>query len=149
MDTVRQDMYPISKERLSVAYSKLPSEPIGWPLLPVPDDRGQLSYPTLEAGIKQGIRIILCTRPNEQLRHREYGAGLEEFLHKPNSLATRRHVHDLVQNSLERWEPRIILDRVEVREVEGQPTQIRIELSYRIKRTGGLQHLGITMKPEV
>lgn len=132
-----------------MAYSKPPSEPIGWPLLPVPDERGQLTYPTLETGIKQAIKIILCTHPNEQLRHREFGAGLERFLHKPNSLGTRRQVHDLVQNSIERWEPRIILDRVEVREVDGQPTQIRIELSYRIKRTGSLQQLGITMKPEV
>lgn len=132
-----------------MAYSKLPSEPIGWPLLPAPDEHGQLTYPTLETGIKQTIKVILCTRPNEQLRHQEFGAGLERFLNKPNNLATRRQIHDLVLNSLERWEPRIILDRVEVRNVTDQPTQIRIELSYRIKRTGALQQMGITLKPEV
>ena len=132
-----------------MAYNKLPSEPISWPLLTVPDEHGQLTYPTLEAGIKQAIRIILCTRPNEQLRHREFGAGLDRFLHKPNSLTTRRQIHDLVLNSLERWEPRIVVDRVEVREVSDEPSQLRIELSYRIKRTGAAQQLGITMKPEV
>jgi phage baseplate assembly protein W len=49
---------------------------------------------------------------------------------------------------LAQWEPRIVVDRVEVREVPEYPTHIRVELSYRVKRTGQMQQMGITLELE-
>ena len=40
---------------------------IGWPLLPVPNENGELEYPTLEESVRQQIRVLLSTRPGEQL----------------------------------------------------------------------------------
>ena len=87
----------------------------------VPDEHGRLDWPDLEASVRQGIRVILSTRPGEQLMRPEYGAGLDRLLHAPNTLATRRQIRDWVMDSLGRWERRILLDRVEVLEVpDGQ-----------------------------
>lgn len=121
-------------------------QPIGFPLLPVPDDDGRLSYPGLEESVRQSIQIVLRTRPGEQLRHPEFGAGLETFLHEPNTLATRRRIRDRIEESLRRWEPRVVLDLVEVREVESAPAAVRVEISYRLRRTGAPQHVGLTME---
>jgi phage baseplate assembly protein W len=121
---------------------------IGWPLLPLPDENGQLNYPTLESSVRQSIQIILRTRPGEQLMRPLFGAGLENYLHELNTLTTRRRIRDLIMESLEAWERRVILDRVEVNEVEGEPAQIRVELGYRIRRTGQPQQLGVTLELE-
>ncbi len=122
--------------------------PIGWPLLPLPDANGQLNYPTLEASVRQSIQVILRTRPGEQLMRPQFGAGLENFLHEPNTLTTRRRIRDLLSESLTAWEQRIILDRIDVNEVVGQPAQIRVELGYRLRRSGQPQQLGVTLELE-
>ncbi len=123
---------------------------INWPLgsAAVPDANGEMHYPSLEASVRQAIRIILSTRPGEQLMRPEFGAGLENFLHEPNTLTTRRRIYDLIMESLARWEPRILLDRVDVSEVPDQPAQVRAEILYRLRRTGVPQQMGLTMDLE-
>jgi hypothetical protein len=124
-----------------------PAQPlVGFPLLPVPDEHGELHFPTLEASVRQSIEVILRTRPGEQLMRPQFGAGLEDLIGEPNVLATRRRIHDLVSSSLAQWEPRIEVERVDVLEAEGAPTQARVELVYRLRRTGRVQGLGLTLE---
>ncbi len=125
-----------------------PGALIGWPLLPVPDASGRIDYPTLEASVRQSIQIILLTQPGEQLMRPQFGAGLRRFLHEPNTLTTRRRIRDVVLAALEQWERRIVVDRVEVAEVPDRPDQIRLELAYRLRRTGTPQRLGLTLELE-
>ncbi|MCP3963669.1 MAG: GPW/gp25 family protein [bacterium] len=120
--------------------------PISWPLLAVPDAAGRLSYPSLEASVRQSIEIILRTRPGERLMRTEFGAGLEDLLEEPNTLATRRRIRDLVTESLERWERRLLLDRVEVWEVPEEPARVRVEIAYRLRRTGAGGQVHLTME---
>ena len=91
---------------------RIPPEPLGWPLLPTPLSGG-LVYPSLEESVRQSIRIILLTRPGEQLMRPRFGAGLASYLHGPNTLTMRRRIRDRIEESLNRWEPRIILDSVD------------------------------------
>ena len=121
---------------------------IGWPLLPVPDEHGRLPYPDLETSVRESIRIILSTRPGEQLMRPDFGAGLDRLLHESNTLATRRSIRDLVQGSLTRWERRILLDRVEVWEVAGEPAHVRVDIAYRLARTGAPATMTLTMQLE-
>jgi len=113
---------------------RIPRPPVGWPLLSVPEN-GSLSYPSLEESIKQYIKILLLTRPREQLMRPWFGAGLSRFLHQSNTLETRQQIHDLVIETLDRWEKRIVVDRVEVY-ADQTPDSVRIEIAYRIKRSG-------------
>jgi len=123
--------------------------PIGFPLLAVPNANGQINFSSLEVSIRQSIQVILQTRPGEQLMHPDFGAGLQIFLQESNTLVTRRRLHDRITDSLTRWEPRILIDRVEVETVPDQPTHLRIEVWYRLRRTGVAQHLGLTIQLEV
>ena len=127
---------------------RLPPAPVSWPLLPLPDAGGRLVYPTLDASVRQAIRVILQTRPGEQLMRPEFGAGLEEFVHEQNTLTTRRRIRDVVVESLERWEPRITVERVDVWEQPERPTDVRVEIAYRLRRTRAAQQLGLRMTLE-
>lgn len=115
----------------------LPALQRGWPLSPRPAEQdGALCYPDLDRSIRDQIKIILLTQPGEQLLHPRFGAGLQEMLHQPNVLSTRRRIRDRVAEAVGRWETRIILDAVDVWEVEDAPDAVRVELAYRIRRTG-------------
>jgi hypothetical protein len=121
---------------------------IGWPLLPLPDEHGTLAWPELAKSVRDGIRIILSTRPSEQLMRAEFGGGLDRMLQEPNTVATRREMRDLVQDALTRWERRILLDAVEVWEVDGDASQVRVEIAYRLARTGEAGAMNVSVDLE-
>jgi uncharacterized protein len=122
----------------------IPRPPLGWPLLPVPEG-GTLSHPSLEDSIKQYIRILLLTRPGEQLMRPRFGAGISRFLHQPNTLETRRQIQNTVFAAISEWEKRIVLINVEVWEDRETPEAVRIEINFRIKRTGEQMATTVTL----
>jgi len=121
---------------------------LGWPFLPLPDEQGGIDWPGLEQSVREGIRIILSTGPGEQLMRADFGAGLDRLLHESNTLATRRQIRDWVQDALTRWERRILLDGVEVWEVPGQPSHVRVEIAYRLARNGTPGAMNVTLQLE-
>ncbi|HRI13135.1 MAG TPA: GPW/gp25 family protein [Verrucomicrobiota bacterium] len=122
--------------------------PVGWPLLPMPNAAGELEFPSLAESVRQNLRVILSTRPGEQLMRPGYGAGLVEFLHAPNTVTTRRQIHDRVTEGIRQWEGRIDVDRIDVAPVEDQPGMVRIEVNYRLRRTGEALTLGAQLELE-
>jgi phage baseplate assembly protein W len=132
--------------------AQLYPEPIGWPLLPVPDDSGELHYPALQQSIRELIQVVLSTRPGEQLMRPAFGAGLENLLTEPNTVATRSRIRELVEDALKRWEQRILLDSVAVDPISdtasGVADGVRVEIAYRLKRTQQPARVGLTLVME-
>ena len=125
--------------------ARLPAALIGWPLLPLPDAGGELHWPALEDSVRQSIRVILSTRPGEQLMHPDFGGGLAQFIAEQNTLATRARMRDRVAESLARWERRVAVERVEVWELPERPSEVRVEVHYRILRTGAGGTLAVSV----
>lgn len=127
-------------------------EPIGWPLLAVPDANGQLAFPSLAQSVRDLVQVVLSTRPGEQLMRPQFGAGLENMLGEPNTVATRSRMHDLVEAALAQWEPRIVVDGIAVDpvsdEASGIPTGVRIEIAYRLQRTQQPGRIGVSLAME-
>ena len=65
---------------------KPPRAPIGWPLLPLPNEEGRLTFPSLADSVRQNLEVILSTRNGEQLMHPEYGAGLTDFIGESDTI---------------------------------------------------------------
>lgn len=128
--------------------SALPAPLIGWPLLTVPDAHGQLAWPSLETSVRDQIRAVLSTRPGEQLMRPGFGAGLDRLLHEPDNLATRRRIREQVLDGLSRWEARIVVDRVEVQDLPEEPGHLRVEIGYRLVRSGAPAQLAFTVSLE-
>lgn len=125
-------------------------EPIGWPLLPVPDADGALHWPELARSVRDSIQVLLATRPGEQLMRPGFGAGLENLLGEPNTVATRARIQTLVEETLKRHETRIVLDAVNVAPTtsQGVADGVRVEIAYRLKRTGAPARVGLTLVME-
>ena len=120
-------------------------DPISWPFLPYPQG-GQLSYPSLEQSVRDSIRIILTTRPGEQLMQPLFGAGLQDFLDESNTVTIRRQIQTAILESLQTYETRIAVDTVDVETVSGAPSQIHVQIHYRLLRTNAPQQIGVTMQ---
>jgi uncharacterized protein len=120
----------------------------GWPLLPLPDEHGALQWPDLARSVRETIRAILSTRPGEQLMRPDFGGGIDRLLHAPNTVATRRQMREMVQTALARWERRILLDVVEVWEVPDAPSELRVEIAYRLASTGAPGAMNVTVQLE-
>ncbi len=119
-------------------------DPISWPLLPKPVN-GVLAYPDLDRSVRDSIRILLLTRPGEQLMRPRFGAGLDNFRDENNTLSVRRRIQSDITNMLQAYEPRIALDRVDVDPVDGAPGEVHIRIHYRLVRTGQAQTIGATL----
>ena len=109
--------------------------PLCWPLLPVPDDQGRIGFPDLETSVRQRIEAILRTSPGEQLMRPQFGAGLELAIHKPNTVSTRAELERSIFAHVGAFEPRIVLDRVEVAPGP-DPAVVMVTLAYRIRQIG-------------
>jgi phage baseplate assembly protein W len=120
-------------------------DPISWPFLPVPQD-GKLSYTSLEQSVRDSIRIILTTRPGEQLMQPLFGGGIQNFLDEGNTITIRRQLQTAITDSLTTYETRIAVDNVEVETVPGAPSQIHVQIYYRLLRTNAPQQIGVSMK---
>jgi phage baseplate assembly protein W len=120
-------------------------DPISWPFLPVPQ-AGQLIYPDLARSVRDSIRIILTTRPGEQLMRPRFGAGIQNFLDEGNTLALRRQIQTAILENLQGYENRIAVDAVDVDPVVNSPSEIQVQIHYRLLRTNTPQQLAVTMQ---
>ncbi len=111
------------------------AEPIGWPLLPVPDADGRLGYPDLATSVRERIEAVLRTAPGEQLMRPTFGAGLETLIHQPNTLALRSGLEERIGDQLSAFEPRILIDRIVVAEGPDQ-NSLLVTVAYRLHATG-------------
>ena len=119
-------------------------DPVSWPLLPKPVN-GVLSYPDLDRSVRDSIRVLLLTRPGEQLMRPRFGAGLDNFRDENNTLSVRRRIQSDITSALQTYEARIALDRVDVDPVAGSPGEVHIRIHYRLVRTGQAQTIGATL----
>ena len=110
-------------------------EPIGWPLLPLPDGEGRLRYPDLATSVRERIEVVLRTAPGEQLMRPVFGVGLEQLIHQPNTLALRTGLEERIGEQLKAFEPRMMIDRIAVTE-GSDPNTVLVTVAYRLRATG-------------
>ena len=82
---------------------------------------GRIAWSSGEDNVREAIRIILMTEARERLRLPTFGGGLAAFLFEPNTASTRQLIRDRITRALEQWEPRILVDSVNVEADEPDP----------------------------
>lgn len=77
-------------------------------------ENGRLAYSEGPENIRESIRVILLTEPEERLMLPQFGGGLKRFLFQPNTTATHRLIQRAITEALGRFEPRIDVESVDV-----------------------------------
>ena len=107
---------------------------------------GRLAWSEGAQNVRESIRIILLTDLRERLMRPTFGGGLQALLFEPNTLATRRMLEERTRRALERWEPRIRLDRVTAEPDPDDPSAAIVEIVYRIVATGARERTSLSVQ---
>jgi len=106
------------------------------------DPKGGIALANGERDIEQAIGIILQTRPGERVMRPEFGCRVSELLFEPRDVALQTTMQKYVQEALDRWEPRIEVQNVDVsfgsEEADGA---VFVEITYLIKESHDIRSI--------
>jgi len=91
-----------------------------------------------EEDIKQAVRIIIETVLGERAMRPGFGCGAHELVFEHTDASLTGKARFYVRNALERWEPRIEVEKVDAR-IEG--LKLIVEVHYRVRRTNRRDNL--------
>jgi phage baseplate assembly protein W len=97
--------------------------------------QGGIALASGERDIEQAIRIILETAPGERMMRPEFGCRVHELVFAPRNAATEGLLIHYVGEALERWEPRIEVQEIDIVPDPGPGAALLVEIKYRIKDT--------------
>lgn len=97
--------------------------------------KGELALVSGGRDIEQAIGIILGTRPGERVMRPEFGCYAHDLVFEPRDVSTQARMKMYVEDALARWEPRIVLQTVEVKSDDDLDGAVFVEISYIIKAT--------------
>ena len=109
--------------------------PRGWPLAG-PDADGRLGYALGDSALREAIWNVVATAPGERVMRPEFGGGLREFVHRPNNETTRGLIASAVRDALARFEPRVVIEKVEVRARRDAPSAVDVLVRYADRASG-------------
>jgi phage baseplate assembly protein W len=86
------------------------------------------------------IRLILSTAPGERVMRPEFGCAIWGLVFDPLTPGTLGLMEQAAREALERWEPRIDLDRVDA-VADRVAGRVLLEIMYRIRATNDTRNL--------
>lgn len=104
---------------------------LAWPLQV--DSRGGLALAHGERDLEQAIQIILETAPGERVMRPEFGCRIHDLVFAPHDAATEGLVIHYVEAALERWEPRVAVQQVNISTDPTRDGVLLIEIRYQVK----------------
>ena len=87
---------------------------------------GRIAWSEGADNIREAIRVILLTEQRERVHLPEFGGSLGLFLFEPNTVTTRHLIQDRISKALAQWEPRILVQSVDV---EPDPTDLQAAIA--------------------
>jgi phage baseplate assembly protein W len=106
----------------------------GWGFPPAFSRSGGVAMTSDEADIQASLAILLSTRVGERVMQPKYGCNLDRLLFEPLDKGLKAYMQDLVRTAILYFEPRVILERVQL-ELQQAQGRVDIELDYRIAAT--------------
>lgn len=87
----------------------------GWAFPPTFDrESGTVTLVSNEDDINESLNILLSTHLGERVMQPRYGCNLSDYLFEPLSSSVIGFIKDRVENSILIYEPRIIVEKIEV-----------------------------------
>jgi len=95
---------------------------------PVTGDIQKRSY---ENAVKQSIRVLIASNIHDKPFHPEVRCGVRKYLFEPMNNITQGLIKKSIEDVLEYFEPRVILNKVDVIPIENRNTY-QINILYSI-----------------
>lgn len=102
---------------------------------------GGIALVSREREIEEAIRLILGTSPGERPMRPEFGSRISEHVFGPANASTAGQLAYEVRVALERWEPRIDVEDVQVSFDAADAGILYIDVQYRIRGSNDPRNL--------
>ncbi len=101
------------------------------------DGRGHTASVDDDGHIRDMIEQFLFTNPGERVNRPDFGSGLLQMVHAPNSPELAAALQFTVQAGLQRW----LGDLIEIQElhVSAYESTLTVKIQYRVRRTGEIR----------
>ncbi|MEU8785763.1 GPW/gp25 family protein [Streptomyces sp. NPDC048637] len=113
----------------------------GWAFPLRTDAGGGIALVRREREIEESIRLVLATAPGERPMRPEFGCAVHDMVFAPVNEATAGRIRYEVRSSLDRWEPRIEVQDVEVSPAPDDPSVLFIDVRYSVRGTNNPRSL--------
>ncbi|GGS59047.1 GPW/gp25 family protein [Streptomyces griseoviridis] len=101
---------------------------------------GGIALVSGEKEIEEAIRLVLSTAPGERPMRPDFGCAIHDLVFAPVNEETAGRIQHEVYLSLDRWEPRIEVQDVEV-SVGAEESTLLIDVRYSIRGTNNPRSL--------
>ncbi|MBO0780138.1 MAG: GPW/gp25 family protein [Ktedonobacteraceae bacterium] len=128
---------------MTVDAGKLFGRGIGFPPRIGPD--GHIAWSEGEDNVREAIRIILLTDPGERLMLPDFGGNLGRFLFEPNTVTTRHLLSERISRALAQWEPRILVESVDVEPDPDDPQAAIATIIYKLVTTQARERVSLNV----
>lgn len=106
-----------------------------------PGSTGALAMVEDTANIEEAIRLIVATAPGERPMRPEFGCRIHDHVFAPINEATIGTLAFEVERAIERWDPRVAVETVDVYADEDVEGLLYIAVAYRIKANNDERNL--------
>ena len=113
----------------------------GWAFPLRADPTGGIALVSGVHEIEESIRLILATAPGERPMRPEFGCAVHEYVFAPADAGTAGDIAYAVRVAIDRWEPRVDLEAVDVRFDEVDQGTLFIDIRYAIRGTNDPRNL--------
>lgn len=113
----------------------------GWAFPLGVDARGGIALARRDEELEQAMRLILATYPGERPMRPEFGSRVRDYVFRSATIDTAAELADEVEKALLRWEPRVIVQAVNVTVDAADRSRLYIDVSYIVKGTNDRRNL--------
>lgn len=107
----------------------------GWKFPVKLNSQGMFSMSEHEECIKEAICIIIKTSKGERVMQPDFGCGIYNYLFDNPDTVTLKLMEESVKESINIWEPRINLAKVEASLDESEEGKVLIRVDYTVRTT--------------
>ena len=94
-----------------------------------------------EEDIRESLRILLGTSPGERPMNPSYGCELNSMVFENIDESSEVRIHDMVEQAILFFEPRITLDSVEVDATNIDDGVVNLRVDYTIRTTNARNNM--------
>jgi phage baseplate assembly protein W len=105
------------------------------------DRRGGIALAHDETDVDQAIQLILSTAPGERPMRPEFGCGVHDFVFDTIDAGTVARMETEIRSALDRWEPRIDVQKLEFDLAGVDRGELMIHIGYRLRATNHMRNL--------
>jgi phage baseplate assembly protein W len=113
----------------------------GWAFPLRTDATGRIALVSGIREIEESMRLILGTAKGERPIRPEFGCGIHDYVFAGADPTTAARIEQEVRESLERWEPRIEVEEVELSQDEADASVLYVDVTYTVSGTNDPRNL--------